>query len=73
MVSDGHVTLYELMFDHLLFTPFVVTVGCVKYEEPVIPCILDDVVMYVVVKGDVFEVIGYGRTKNWIMLCKSRQ
>ena len=66
-------TLYELMFDHLLFTPFVVTIGYVKYKESISPCILDDVVMYVVVKGDVFEVIGYGRTKNWIMLCKSRQ
>ena len=53
-------TLYELMFDHLLFTPFVVTIGYVKYKESISPCILDDVVMYVVVKGDVFEVIGYG-------------
>ena len=48
-------------------------VGCVRAEASVIPLILDDVVMHVVVKGGVFEFIGLGRKKNWIVLCELRQ
>ena len=62
-----------IMFDHLIFNPFAVTVRCVWVKESVHSHISNDVVMYEVVKGDVFEFIELGHTKNWILLCKSRQ
>ena len=37
------------------------------------PDIFDDVVMHEVVKGDVFEFVGIGHTKNLIALCESLQ
>ena len=57
MVSNVHVTLDGLMFYHLLFSAFVVTVGCVGSNASVRLRILDDVVMHKVVKGGVFEFI----------------
>ena len=50
--------LYGLMFHDLFFYPFAVTVGCVRAKASVLPHISDEVVMNVVVKGDVFELIG---------------
>ena len=47
-------TLDRLMFDHLLFSAFVVTVGCVGSKASVCLLIFDDVVMHEVVKGGVF-------------------
>ena len=66
-------TLDGLMFDHFFFSLFSVTFGFVRSKAYVRPLILYDVLMHVLVKGDVFEFIGLGRTKNWIMLCESRQ
>ena len=60
------------MFYHLLFSAFVVTVGCVGSNASVRLRILDDVVMHKVVKGGVFEFIWIGRMKNVIVLCESR-
>ena len=37
------------------------------------PSIFDVFVMRVVVKGDIFEFIGYIHTKNWMVLCESHQ
>ena len=54
------------MFDNLRFYPFVATVICVRAKVSVRPLILDDVVMHVVVKGEIFEFIGIGPTKNGI-------
>ena len=51
MALDG------LMFDHLLFNPFEVMVGCVRSKVSVRQNISNDAVMHVVVKGDVSEVI----------------
>ena len=50
-MSNGRLTLDGLIFDHLIFTPFLVTVGCVRSKTYVRPCILDDAVMHEVVKG----------------------
>ena len=41
--------------------------------ESVRPHIFDVVIMSVVVKGGVFEVIGHGRTNNWMVLCEFHQ
>ena len=61
------------MFDNFYFSPFTVTVGFVRYKASVCPRILDDIVMHVLVKGDVFEFIVRGLTKNSIVLCESFQ
>ena len=50
-------TLERIMFDHLRFTPFAVTIGHVRAKVYVCTCISDDVVIHEVVKGDVFEII----------------
>ena len=44
-------------------------VGYVSAKVYVHPHIYDVVVMYVVVKGGVFEFIGRRHTKNWMVLC----
>ena len=64
MISNGHVTLDGLMFDR---------VGCVRAKTSICPHISDDIVLHVVVNGDLFELIGLGRTKNGILLCELRQ
>ena len=66
-------TLYGIMFDHVSSLLLTVTVGCVRAKASVCPHISDDVVMHVVVKGEVFEFIRLRRTKNSIVLCESRQ
>ena len=66
-------TLERIMFDHLRFNPFAVTIGHVRAKVSFCTCILDDVVIHEVFKGDVFEFIGLGRTKSWIVLCELRQ
>ena len=43
-----------LMFDHRSIYPFAEMVGRVRDKTYVLPHILDDVLMYLVVKGDVF-------------------
>ena len=65
--------LYGLMFDHLSFSPFSVTVWCVRSKASVRPHVSNDVVMHVAVKGGVFEFIGLVHTKNYILLCESCQ
>ena len=65
---NGHITLDRLMFDNVRSFPSVVTAGCVRDKAYVCPHIYDDVAMHVVVKGDVFELIGHGLMKNGIML-----
>ena len=64
-------TLDGLMFDHFLLYSFVD--GIVRSKASVYPRIFDVVVMSVVVKGGVFEFIGHGFTKNWVVLCDSYQ
>ena len=73
LVSNGHVTSDGLMFDYLLFSPFAVTILFVRAKASIHPRMMDDAVMHVVAKGDVFEFKGRGRTKNWILLCDFRQ
>ena len=51
----------------------MVAVGFVRANSYVRPHILDDVVMHVAVKGDLFEIVGLGRMNNWIVLCESHQ
>ena len=70
---DGHVTLDGIMFDILLFYPFMVTIGFVRSKASVLTHILDDAVMYVLVKGGIFDFIGCGCINNGIVLCESRQ
>ena len=59
------------MFYHVIFYPFSVMVRCVREKAYVRPCISGDVVMYAVVKGDIFDFIGLERTNNGIVLCES--
>ena len=49
--------LYRLMFDHVGSIPFEVMVGCVTAKVYVCPHVPDEVVMHVIVKGEVFELI----------------
>ena len=65
-------TLDRLMFDHLLFSAYVVTVGFVGSKASVCLLIFDDVVMHEEVKVGVFEFIGIGCMKTWIVLCELR-
>ena len=62
-----------VMFDHVRYFPFVVLVGCVRSKAYDLPLISNGVAMYVLVKGDVFEFIVRGLTKNSIVLCESCQ
>ena len=73
MVSNGHIVLDGLVFDCVRTIPFMVTVGCVRDKASVCPHVYDDIVMHVIVRGDVFEFICCGRTKNGIMFCESFQ
>ena len=59
-----------LMFYHMLFSPFAVAVVCVRSKASICPRMLYGVVRNVVFKGGVFEFIGLGITKNWIVLCE---
>ena len=60
--------LDRIMFDCVRYFPFKVTVRCVRDKASIRPHISYDFVMHVVVKGDVFELIGHGLTENGIML-----
>ena len=44
-----------------VLSPFLVTVGFERAKASVCPRISDDVVIHVVVKGDIFGIIGRGR------------
>ena len=66
-------TLDGLMFDHLSFYQSLVTVICVRPKASFCPHILNDVIIHVVVKGDIFEFIGLGGTDNGILLCELHQ
>ena len=61
-------TLEDIMFDNFLFYPFAVTVIFVRSNASIFSHILDYIRMHEVVKWDVFEFIGIGRTQNWIVL-----
>ena len=56
-----------LMFDNVFLSPFLDMV--VRLFLSVCSHIFDVTVMSVLVKGDVFEVIGRGHTKKWVVLC----
>ena len=55
----------------LLISPFVD--GTTREFVSVRPYIFDVVIASVVVEGDVFEVIGYGFTKKWMVLGELQQ
>ena len=65
--------LYELMFDNYFFYLFAATVVLVRDKASVCPHIFDEAIIHEVVKGDVFEFIGRGLTKNCMVLCESHQ
>ena len=67
MMLDG------IMFDHVRSIPFAVTVVCVRDKASIRQHVSDEVIMYVVVKGGLFEFICHGRTKNGIVLCEMNQ
>ena len=71
LVLNGHVTLYRLIFENLFFSPFVD--GLMRDFAYVCQYIFDVVIMSLLVKGDVFEVIEHGCTKNWMVLCEYHQ
>ena len=62
MALDG------LMFDHVRSFPLAVTVVCVRAKASVRPCIPYNVIMFVVVEGNVFEFIVRRRTNNGVVL-----
>ena len=45
LLLNGHVELDELMFDHLIFSPFAVMVVFVRAKVSDLPRIFDDVVI----------------------------
>ena len=59
-----------LMFDHLTFYQFVVTVGYVRAKASFRPRTSDEFVMHVVDKWDVLKFIGLVVTKKIIVLCE---
>ena len=59
------------MFDNFFFNPF--TVRFFRFNASVFTRISDVFVMHEVVKGHVFEFIGRGQTKNWMVLCELHQ
>ena len=63
--------LDRLMFEILFLSPFVDRIF--RAFAPVCPCIFDVVIMSALVKEDVFEFIGRGLTKNWMVLCELHQ
>ena len=63
--------VYGLMFDNLIFSPFVVRF--VRSKVPVLPRISDVVVMHEVVKGGICDFIIHICTKNWMVLCELHQ
>ena len=65
--------LYGIVFDCVIFFPYAATVGCVRAKASVYPHISDDVIIHVAVKGVIFDFIGFGGTKNMIILCESLQ
>ena len=65
--------LYMTIFDYVRSFRFTVKVFCVRSNYSVHPCILDDAVIRVLVKGYIFDFIGHGQTKNVIMLCGLQQ
>ena len=65
--------LYGLVFDHVRSFQLTVTTICVRAKVSIQPRILNDIVIHVVLKGDVFYFIERGRMKNGIVLCESRQ
>ena len=60
-----------IMFDHSIFSPFVV--GFVRAEAFFRPHISDMVVMHVLVKGEIFDFIRCRCAKNWMVLCELHQ
>ena len=62
-----------LMFDTFYFYQFTVRVGFMRYNASIRSYIFNDAIMNELVKGKVFEFIGLGRTKNWIILFESKQ
>ena len=66
-------TLDRFVCDRVYFPPCKVTVGCVRSKASVRSHISHDIIMNIVVKGGIFEFIGLGGTKNWILLHDSRK
>ena len=73
MIHNSGVATDGLIFDHVISFPFLVTVRCVRAKKYVHTRISDDVVMYVVVKGGLFEFIGLVCKNNMIVLCELLQ
>ena len=64
-------TLDGLMFENLFLSLFLDSI--VRDFDTVRPRIFDVVVISVLVKKGIFEVIGRGRMKKWMVLCESHQ
>ena len=61
------------MFANFFLSPFAVTVGFMRANVSALPHIFDEVVINILVKGDLFKFIGLGHKKNWMVLCESHQ
>ena len=64
-------TLDGIMFENLFLSLFVDRI--VREFASIQSRIFDVVIISVLVKADIFEVIGCGRTKNWMVLYESHQ
>ena len=71
IVLNGIMALYRLMLNNFFLYQFVDRI--MRAKTSFCPRIFDVVIISVVFKGGLFEVIGCGRMKNWIVLCKSHQ
>ena len=60
-----------IMFGNFPLYPFLDEI--VRAFSSVRPHILDVVIISVVVKQEIFEVVGRGRTNNWMVLCDLHQ
>ena len=62
-----------IMFDCVIFYPFAVRVRCVRAKASFLPRVLDDVVIHLLFKENLFYFIVLVGTNNVIVLCESCQ
>ena len=65
----GRMRLDSFIFDCMIFSTCAVMVGCVMSKASLRPCVLDDIIMHVVVKGGVLDFIGLGGTYKCVVFC----
>ena len=68
--------MFEIILAYVLLWDFItiaIAVRCVRSKAYFRPHIYDDVIMHVIFKGELFEFICHGRTKNRVVFCELYQ